>query len=709
MKRIAAIALALSTALHAAEPLWKESFEKQITGWDVRKSGGVDADATSDAAANSSAKFSSRSALAPNVWLSFSAKNGFTVKSGEEYVLRFLAKGQGAGRAFAALIFEPGGGESRFYLPEGTFDWLPLSHTFQVPPEAQRAHVLFGIEAKTDALWVDDLAVSLPLTPRTNLKANWQPRPHNRVFPQASKPSDTLVALDITKLDHDEVMLATTLQGVINRKQPRIYLYQNERDRFWSKLLVEKGYIKSLKESPSLESLLSDFRDEIPGAVIYDPALPASLNAAVMLGSLEGAPATGAETAAKYHLPIKTDLRGRWKRNVDAYRELWTQHHAEFASHVLAVHHPAMTQQGPRDYLAQQKIFTFWVSGQGDNEPGAAPAEELDFANEVLAQTPPNIPIMGWWSFGDSQGIPEYDAVRLCSSYAKFLAGSEFCTNLSVLSGIAVGPFKQRPTPPAPANPDKLYAALSVLDSGDSQWYWQHYQPKMWEDPARGRVAINWSLNPTVADVMPPVLAWFYETATPKDLFFCGLSGLGYMNTRVYASRYCAEDREKVWQGYLDELHRYMELLDLHILETYAGSWGEKRGDIASVYRRLFARMPSLQGILSDFGRHEDTTPANAIEMIDGKPVFHTLMRWLTWTKQDQLDSQLGKEQHSIDFTRDEFLKYAPTARPATMSGLILSWTLSPTLTEKVTRGLPPDVEIINADEMIDIQRKIAR
>ena len=148
-----------------------------------------------------------------------------------------------------------------------------------------------------------------------------------------------------------------------------------------------------------------------------------------------------------------------------------------------------MVRQGPRDYFVQQRIFTFWVSGYSDNEPGGDPAAEMDFAHEVLADTPPNIPVMGWWSYSDNKGIPEYDAVRLCSSYAKFLSGSEFCTNLSVLSGIKVPAevFRQTAhhTQPTPGfSPSKLYATMTVIDSGDSQWYWQDYQHGLWEDPA---------------------------------------------------------------------------------------------------------------------------------------------------------------------------------------------------------------------------------
>lgn len=699
MKALLLLAATLGTLQASQIPIWQSDLAN-LSKWVICANGGAEATTTSE---DRAAKFTSRSALAPNVWLSMTSKQTFPVKAGEEATITVRAKGEGAGRAFVCLTFEPAGGQSRFYLPGGAFDWKEVSQTVPIPPEAATARVLIGVESETSALWVSSISITPPATPRTNLAAHWQNRTHPRVFPQAKPPSTELTGLDVSKLNRDELLLATTLQGLINTTQPRIYLYHNDRDRFWARWLVEGGYIKVFHDVPDLSALIAAYRKDIPGVIAYDPALPASVHAAVMIGSMEGLPATSISTAEKFQLPVSTNLAGRWKRNVDAYRDVWTKYRDRFEQHVLAVHHPEMTQQGPRDYFVQQKIFTFWVSGNADNEPGADPSAELDFAHEVLASTPPNIPIMGWWSFGDHKGLLEYDAVRLSSSYAKYLAGSEFCTNLSVLSGIPAGAaFTQRKTPAISAPEKKLAVSLSVLDSGDSQWYWQQYQPGFWEDPARGKTPINWSLNPTVADIMPPLLAWFYKTATPNDLFFCALSGLGYMNPRVYASRFRPEDRERIWSEYVEETGHYMKELDLSLVELYAGSWSEPRGAMEEIYRRFTKGIPDLKGILSDFGRQDDTTGDNAVEIVDGKPVFHTLMRWLTWTQQDQLSSQLNKESESVDFTVKELLDHAPTQRPAVMSGLILSWTMSPKLVKRVAEKLPPDVQLMNADQLVE-------
>lgn len=713
--------LVLGCAMGRGEtpPLWQDDFAANGLGsWIVAHSGKVNANAAIDpnhpGAGGASLRLDSRSELAPNVYLGLSSKKSFAVKGGDEVVLHVQAAGQNAGHSFIAIRFLPSGGESRIYLPKGTFDWKPLVYSFSVPPQATTATVAIGLESKTDALWINGLTVTPSPTPRSSLTAHWQTRPHDRVFPQAGPPASTLLALNVARLDPDTMMFVVTLQGLVNRQQPRIYLFYDQNDRFWADWLVKKKYVTEIRELPDVAALIKAFSSEIKGVVTYDPKLPASRHAAVMLGSIQGFPATGAAMAKKLGIPVAVDLTGRWKRNVDAYRELWTKYRSQFESHVLAVHYPLMTRQGPRDYFVQQRIFTFWVSSYADSEPGGDPAAEMDFAHEVLADTPPNIPIMGWWSFSDTHGIPEYDAVRLSSSYGKFLSGSEFCTNLSVLSGIKVPAevFRQAAHKPganaAPKlDPAKLYGTLTVIDSGDSQWYWQQYQGKLWQDPARGRVPINWSLNPTVSDVMPPVLGWFYEQSTPKDLLYCAISGLGYMNSRVYGSRFRPEDRDRVWKEYAAELDRYMKELDLDMLGLYAGSWGEPHGGMDEIYGRFFQGAPAIRGILSDFGRHNDTSPANAIEVVDGKPVFHTLMRWRTWMNSDEVSSQLTQEQLSVDFTKKEFIDNAPKERPALMGGLILSWTMRPGLVEQVAKGLPPDVVLVDGDQLTDLWQQI--
>ncbi|MDE1169876.1 MAG: GxGYxYP family putative glycoside hydrolase [Verrucomicrobium sp.] len=635
--------------------------------------------------------------------LDFAAPGSFPVQAGEELALRVRAAGRRAGTAFLAVRFEPTGGEARLELPEGTFESRLFTQSFLVPPGATQARVIGAVLGATDALWLNALSVGYPLLPRTGLRAPLGVPARDTLFPPTPAPARELLALDVSKLPPDAILFAVTLQGLVNRSQPRLYLFHKPDDRFWADWLVEAGYVGAIKELSGLPALVAAFRAEIPAVVVYDPALPASRHAAALLGALQGCPATGRETANTLGLPVASDLTGRWKRNVDAYRELWAKYRDRFDGASLAVHNPLRSRPGGLDFLVQKRVFTFWVSGPRDQDPGGDPAAELDFAHEVLAALPPNTPVLGWQE-NDVHGLFPDEALRLASSYAKFIVGGDFCTNLSVLSGLRVPPdvFRQSAhsvglvwsgsAQPDVEEPRLLYATLSALSGGESPGMWQHEMAALWRDPARGRVPVNWSVPPAAAELMPPVLAWFYRQATPHDLLLCAHSGLGAIDPRFYALRYRAADRDAIWNAYLGRLDGALRALDLDILSLHAGG--------AAADARFFRGAPALRGILAGLDRQEGATALNPVEAVDGKPVFHTLTRERT-----RLDLLAG-EKAAAEYALREFLGSAPKERPAYMSALLPLGALRPALAAKLAASLPPDVRLVDADALVDLWTK---
>jgi hypothetical protein len=93
----------------------------------------------------------------------------------------------------------------------------------------------------------------------------------------------------------DEAHAITTLQGIVNRSAPRLYLRFVEHegrniDDYWLEHLSATGMW--LADRPrqmlaTLEAAITHYRDEINGAVIYDPDLPATSNLASTLAGLE--------------------------------------------------------------------------------------------------------------------------------------------------------------------------------------------------------------------------------------------------------------------------------------------------------------------------------------------------------------------------------------------------------------------------------------
>ncbi|MCB9850713.1 MAG: hypothetical protein H6817_08410 [Phycisphaerales bacterium] len=93
----------------------------------------------------------------------------------------------------------------------------------------------------------------------------------------------------------DEAHAVATLQGIVNRDAPRLYLRYVEHDGanvddYWLAQLTAKGAWlagASIQRVPTLEELVTRFRDDIAGAVVYDASLPALSNLASTIAGVQ--------------------------------------------------------------------------------------------------------------------------------------------------------------------------------------------------------------------------------------------------------------------------------------------------------------------------------------------------------------------------------------------------------------------------------------
>lgn len=142
--------------------------------------------------------------------------------------------------------------------------------------------------------------------------------PAGRALPSFPAPRH-LDAAAIESLSGDRQVLLTTLQGIINRREPRIYLLiaGDNTDQVW----LDTSKVPYTKVSDPL-SLVTKYREEIQGAIVYDPGVPDTINVATSLAGLQNAVIATADLAAQYKLPIVEDLRGRFNNKFDAYNWL---------------------------------------------------------------------------------------------------------------------------------------------------------------------------------------------------------------------------------------------------------------------------------------------------------------------------------------------------------------------------------------------------
>lgn len=127
-------------------------------------------------------------------------------------------------------------------------------------------------------------------------------------------PKATVV--DVRDKDWDEVLMLVTLQGIVNRQGPLIYLLFNPQgDEFWLSYYKEKFRL-NFKKEVSTPKVLQKFKRYLKGYILWDPSVPDTANVATLLAGLEDSIAVSPrleKIAIEAGLSKKEDLRNKYK------------------------------------------------------------------------------------------------------------------------------------------------------------------------------------------------------------------------------------------------------------------------------------------------------------------------------------------------------------------------------------------------------------
>lgn len=222
------------------------------------------------------------------------------------------------------------------------------------------------------------------------------------------------LAQDGTPASYDEALAAASLQGIINRKSPELYLLsrKNTRPQFWLDLLAKDGrWLKGRQRRPlaDLGALVKLAGSRLKGAVIWDPAVPASVNVATTIAGVQDAVVLSPEFADRYlaqwQLRVLQDLRGRFtgaetgSRKNDAYRWAVREYLGSCSSHLLCLFEDSFSTRArgdigyvlTRDWAVKNRAFVLDLSPWGDEKPGDDPDQRLGLDLEtyrlILAET----------------------------------------------------------------------------------------------------------------------------------------------------------------------------------------------------------------------------------------------------------------------------------------------------------------------------------
>lgn len=331
------------------------------------------------------------------------------------------------------------------------------------------------------------------------------------------------VGVETKPLD-DAQILYTSLKGVVNKTQPRIYSYDdwmvdNEGKTGW---LTALGL--NYTEVTDKQSLLTKYRSEISGLIVYDENMMDTINLATTIAGLNNGlvvpPSMVATlTAAPYNLPILVDLRGQFTSKLAVYQYLYNNYWPQCNHKMLAGLDPIGVKGTLRDYVIATNSAAVWLD---PNVPA-----ELTLLNSFFSGMPSGSAYMGWWP-------DEYQGIKAASNYGITTVASDWSSNLTVYGGQS-RTVNVKSVPNKPPLQNKIYVSF-VMSDGDNVQYMEHLFKHVWDDSGRGSVPLGWTVSPALLDAAPGILNWIYNTATPNDCLVSGPSGLGYTYPNVWTN-----------------------------------------------------------------------------------------------------------------------------------------------------------------------------
>lgn len=220
---------------------------------------------------------------------------------------------------------------------------------------------------------------------------------------------------------YDTLIMVTTLQGIVNRDAPRLYLIHDDLDvdAFWLARYQDAnqpyGWLANteLVEITSVAELLNIFGDAVNGSVLWDANVPATLNVATTIAGVEDVVVlrAGSDLAAQFaeQLPVQASLVDMFVAGADTLPDsntpstgspkndayLWAKEqyldtgraNPQFLAYFLDGWPAALYLQGKmtrggvyaieRDYPVQQRGFVFDLSPFFDMLPNDDPHQSM--------------------------------------------------------------------------------------------------------------------------------------------------------------------------------------------------------------------------------------------------------------------------------------------------------------------------------------------
>ena len=493
------------------------------------------------------------------------------------------------------------------------------------------------------------------------------------LYPKGVRPS-TLYVVEESGLSAPERVLLATLQGQLARRRPSSGevpgIYVNVPGIGYAVWLDDLAtrYGIELVTGHGVWDLVDRFgapgrgNARVDTYVLYRDGEP-SVNVATTLAGLTGAVAveeTLEALAVQHGLRRVADVRGKDDRWV--MQRYWSK-----LRHDLVVEQKPDFANQLRDYATMAGALAFY---DGNSE----------LRREIVGRLDKDAAVVGW---GDaSEGEDAF--VSVSSQAGVRTIPADHARNLAPLSGITLARVSQRAAATVPeAPPGTHHVAFLVTDGDNIQWMLGDFQSsdKWFASPRRGSLDLGWGVSPSLIDVAPSVLRWYYDNASTgahRDRFVAGPSGGGYL----YPSRYPRAELDL----HTERLARSMGRSDLGVSQILDFDSFDDT-DLWSTY----LRHRQIEGLVYlEYSRYD--SHKGRIVWARDKPVISA--RTMLW---DGLD---GADEESVTAELN-----AAGRDPSTAEGYSLvmwhAWSKTVDSVKSVVDNLAPHVKVVTPDALV--------
>jgi len=487
--------------------------------------------------------------------------------------------------------------------------------------------------------------------------------------PQEKNPA-VISRVDGRKLSPDELVFVASLQGVVAKTSPRIYL-DVANYSFWIPAIEKCG---CRFEDATLDQLRRRYLKEAAGYVL------AGMNnisvAATVAGPLKAVVLT--ETMQKrIAADDANDDAGGLKMLMDARDKT-----EEWLLDYVKAHGPDFSYNGILQHIPARP-HTLVDLAIADNKLCIVGKEKPKLVDAFYSLIEPNTPRLGW-------GNPyhnELHDVSLGSKHGLFTLAAANALNLSLFSKIQppdIQPFRQPANTPDPDRKNVHHVMLMMSDGSNLSWIMGPFitGDRFIGSPRAPGIKMNWMFPPITRELAPAIFD-YYREHLPRDNYLLGApSSAGY----TYPSLH------KDLPQFAATTNRMLRAAGLDIgVVIDTGDFRTKEKD---VLKTMLQQMPDVKGLY--YMAYDGYTKwGGDYYKINGKPVIS--LRHRLWPPKYPLETiaeQINKASRNVN---------SPDAYSAVV---VHAWSYTMDDVARFVKLLKDDVVLVNAAEFMELMSK---